>query len=216
MSVKEFLQQEAVNVKILLEETLRYKYGPNLSEEFFTECSLRLNYLISELDAVSSVDTDNLQILGYQLNNLSGLIARIERSSIENFSWPFAVELQRISKKICSDSHLLGESIDETTPPIIRVFSGGGLSSYAIYPEEDRAYASKNRILTIVFPRTLKHYVLLHSILGHEIGHAIWKTSRHKPILRKIMDECLYATGCNLSNINSRPTGYSVKIHHKN
>ena len=40
------------------------------------------------------------------------------------------------------------------------------------------------RVFTIVFPRTLKHYVLLHAIFGHEIGHAAGTIPQHKAELR--------------------------------
>jgi len=49
-----------------------------------------------------------------------------------------------------------------------------------MYAERSRPSASKRRLLTIVFPKSLKHFVLLHPILGHEVGHAIWRCSKHQ------------------------------------
>lgn len=78
---------------------------------------------------------------------------------------------------------------------MVHVLSDGGLDAYRIYPERSRPSSSKTRILTIVFPRTLKHFVLLHSILGHELGHAMWSSPQHQSALRYILQKHLTAAG---------------------
>jgi len=191
MNPKQFLEQECKNVKEFLKDTLRYKYGSNVSKKYFSECNNRLKYISDEIDNTDPKDLVGLHKNGSLLNELTGLISRIERSSLGNYSWPFVEQLKKISENICTEQTLLNPN----TPPIFHIFSGEGLSSYAIYPEQNRVRVSKNRILTIVFPRTLKHFVLLHSILGHEIGHAIWRSQSHQHKLSQIMESQLFRSG---------------------
>ena len=191
MSSKEFLLQECENVKDVLEETLRFKYGLDGSEEFYHECETRRQIIQSEIRATDENNLQRLASNGRLLSELSGLVSRIERSSLGEYSWPFVEELKEIAFSICKEDTASGKD----TPPKVYVLSGGGLSSYRIYPERQRSFVSKKRILTIVFPRTLKHYVLFHPILGHEIGHAMWRCSKHQHELRKIVSEELINTG---------------------
>lgn len=179
MSAKSFLLQECTNVKGLLAQTLRYEYGVDGSRDFFEECSTRLEFIAGELAGTSDTDVVALAASGRQINELASLICRIERSSLGEYSWPFVEELKKIATAICTEASLLGGN----TPPKIYVFAEGGLDTYAIYPETKRPSASKRLILTIVFPKSLKHFVLLHPILGHEIGHAIWRCSKHQGFL---------------------------------
>lgn len=185
MPVKNFLLQECENVKVVLEETLRYKYGLEGSKEFFEECEARLSFITAELSTVDEVDYQLLGEYCQHLNNLSALISRIERSSLGEYSWPFVEELKKISTAICTEATLTNAN----TPPLVHVLSDGGLGAYRIYPERKRPSSGQTRILTIVFPRTLKDFVLLHPILGHEIGHAVWQTSKHQARLQKIVIE---------------------------
>lgn len=196
MSAKEFLIQECENLKSVLEETLRYKYGPGGSREFFEECEIRRGFIAQELKNTNENEFSALQEQCQLLNELSALISRIERSSIGEYSWPFVEELKKIAIAICKESTLT----DPDTPPNVHVLSDGGLDTYRIYPERKRPSASKKRILTIVFPRTLKHFVLLHPILGHEIGHAIWRCSKHEPKLRNIIEDALVKNDGRFSN----------------
>ncbi len=196
MLAKEFLVQECENLKSVLEETLRYKYGPDGSREFFEECELRRDFIAQELKNAKEDDFPALQEQCQLLNELSALISRIERSSIGEYPWPFVEELKKIAIAICKESTLA----DPDTPPSVHVLSDGGLDTYRIYPERKRSSASKKRILTIVFPRTLKHFVLLHPILGHEIGHAIWRCSKHEHKLRNIIENALVKSGSRFSS----------------
>lgn len=188
-SAREFLIEECHNLQSVLEETLRFKYGLEASKDFFEECQARLSFISDELTKVADTDFGSIQSISALLANLSGIIARIERSSIDEHSWPFVQELKRIAVAICTEATLT----NPTTPPEIHVLSGGGLDSYAIQPELNRPTGSRKRIHTIVFPRTRKHFVLLHAILGHEIGHAMWRCSSHQRALNKIVDEALFS-----------------------
>jgi len=75
--------------------------------------------------------------------------------------------------------------VDNEGEPIIRVYAEGGLDSYQINLENDLSVLNVGRrIFTIVFPRTLRHHVLLHAIFGHEIGHAAWTIPKHRADLQ--------------------------------
>ena len=92
---------------------------------------------------------------------------------------------------ICTEATLTNPN----SPPKIHVLSDGGLDKYQIFPESNRPSSAGKRILTIVVPRTLKHFVLLHSILGHEIGHAMWRCSKHQQDLKNAISKHLFQSG---------------------
>jgi hypothetical protein len=190
-TAKDFLVSECSNLKGVLEETLRFKYGLEGSQEFFEECQARLTFLADEISKTDESDLPALQKNSFLLNQLSNLISRIERSSISEYSWPFVEELKRIATATCTEPTL----IDPKTPPHIYVLSDGGLDKYGIIPEQNRPSGARKRIHTIIFPRTLKHFVLLHAILGHELGHAMWRCSEHQNTIRNIVTKQLFATG---------------------
>lgn len=179
MSAKAFLLHECENVRALLDQSLRNDYGPEGSEDFFDECAARLEFVTAELAATDDADVVSLTRNAHLLNELSRLICRIERSSLGEYSWPFVGQLKRIAGAVCAEPSLAGAA----TQPKIYVLADGGLDAYAIYAEQSRPSASKRRLLTIVFPKSLKHAVLLHPILGHEVGHAIWRCSKHQRFL---------------------------------
>jgi hypothetical protein len=89
--------------------------------------------------------------------------------------------LKELASAICTEDTLEGKDIQ----PKVYVLADGGLDCYAIFPEQKRPTISKRRILTIVFPKTLKDFVLLHPILGHELGHALWRCSKHQKYIRE-------------------------------
>lgn len=189
-SSKSFLLQECHNVRDVLDETLRYKYGGDGSKDFYEECMVRLESTQLGINQTPDADHDQLSAFSLQLRNLTRLIARIERSSIGAYSWPFVEELKEMAESICTEATLANDK----TPPKIHVLSDGGLG-YHIDPERNRPSASRRKILTIVLPRTLKHFVLLHSILGHEIGHAIWANAKHQGRLKQILKAHLSKPG---------------------
>lgn len=191
MSNKAFLLQECKNIENVLKETLRYKYGLEGSKDFYEECNLRLEFIQQEINSADKADFETLEANFELLENLSSLISRIERSSRGEYSWPFVEELKNIASAICTEDTLQNKN----NPHKVHVLSEGGLGAYQIFTERKRPSASKKRILTIVFPRTLKHYVLFHSILGHELGHAIWQTSKHQLRLKDIVKEELIQSG---------------------
>lgn len=175
---QEFLLQECKNLRDLLNKTLRYEYGSADSRVFYEECSARLASLEGAIGATT--DPATLGQEGIHLNQLANLICRLERSSISEHSWPFVHELKRIASAICTEDTLAGN-----VPNQIYVLADGGLDTYRIYAEGRRPSYTQRRLLTIVFPKSLKHFVLLHSILGHELGHAIWRCSKHNMEMRQ-------------------------------
>jgi hypothetical protein len=189
-SSKAFLLQECANVRDVLDETLRYKYGGDGSKDFYEECLFRLESTKDGIEKADEADYDQLTLFSGQLRKLTRLIARIERSSIGEYSWPFVEELKELAASICAEATMLNDK----TLPKIHVLSEGGLG-YHIDPEQNRPSASRRKILTIVLPRTLKHFVLLHAILGHEIGHAIWAHPKHQNRLKNIRDTHLCKAG---------------------
>ena len=196
MSSKAFLLEECENVRDLLEKTLRHEYGLDSSHHFFDECSTRLRFLTNEIASADPANTALLQSHGAFLSDLAELICRIERSSLGEYSWPFVHELKKIASAICRENTLT----DPDAAPHVYVFAEGGLSAYAIYPELRRPSAAKQRLLTIVFPKSLKNFVLLHPILGHELGHAIWQCSKHQKTLVNDVLRHLRRTGSNLEH----------------
>lgn len=190
-TTKDFLKQECWNLGAVLEETLRFKYGQDGSKQFFEECQDRLAYVTCEIDKVAETDIAGLRKAAFLLHQLSELVSRIERSSMGEYSWPFVEELKRIAIAIAAEETLT----DKNRAPKIHVLSDGGLDKYAIFTEANRPSSAGKRILTIWFPRSLKHFVLLHSILGHEIGHAMWQCSKHQSTLRTIVETQLFASG---------------------
>jgi hypothetical protein len=189
MISKDFLLQECKNVRILLDSSLRFDYGPEGSHEFYYECDTRLEFIKDEIE--NALDLFTLEKNGILLNELSKLICRIERSSLGEYSWPFVEELKQIASKICVENTSKGE-----VAPKVFVLADGGLEAYAINPELARPSSAIQRLLTIVFPKSLKHYVLLHSILGHELGHAIWRCSKHqKEIITNVFTPLARAGG---------------------
>jgi hypothetical protein len=190
-TAKEFLEQECQNLGVVLEETLRFKYGPDGSKQFFEECQDRLAYVTGEIAKATATNTAGLEKAAFLLVQLSELVSRIERSSMGEYSWPFVEELKRLATVLCAEETLT----DKNRAPKVHVLSDGGLDKYAIFTESNRASSAGKRILTIVFPRSLKHFVLLHSILGHEIGHAMWQCSKHQKDLKDVFGQHLFATG---------------------
>lgn len=183
-------------MRSVLNETLRHEYGSDGSREFFEECEDRLNFLANELLLTDEADHAKLRHLGALLTDVSVLISWIERSSISEYSWPFVEELKRIAFAICTEATI----DDPSTPPKVHVMSEGGVARYAISAERKRPFPSKRRILTIIFPRSLKHFVLLHPLLGHELGHAIWRGSEHEGALIGIIQQHLLTANATLGN----------------
>jgi len=195
MLPKQFLLAECKNLKSVLQETLRFDYGLEGSKDFYEECELRLTFITDEIEQAPEDDVLNIRRCSAQLDQLSKLISRIERSSISEYSWPFVCAFKDITQNICKENKAISDSED----PKIHVLSEGGLSSYKIYAEQIDRIPGKRRILTIVFPRTLKHFVLLHPILGHEIGHAIFKMTNHQSVLASILNNELFTPSVNFS-----------------
>jgi hypothetical protein len=159
---------------------LRHDYAAGSSEDFYNEFSERLTFLESLLGPVGPDDVSLLLTFADEASLLSQLVHHIERSHAGEFPWSFTEYLQQITIPLCKEN--LGA---DEVEPILRVYAEGGLYSYQINLENDLSVLDiRRRIFTIVFPRTLKHYVLLHAIFGHEIGHAAGTIPKHKAELR--------------------------------
>lgn len=136
-SPKDFLLLECDGVKRVLHETLRYDYGGDGSRDFFEECEIRLDFIRNEIEQTDVSDHLALQNGGALLIELSDLISRIERSSLDEYSWPFVEELKEIALAICTEATIKNPH----TPPKVHVLSDGGLDKYAIYAEPKRPSA---------------------------------------------------------------------------
>ncbi|SRR6266851_2871948 len=181
MNTKQFLLEECENVRSTLQEALRHDYSAGSSEEFYKEFRVRLTQLSKLIESTGLDDVFLLRELAFELSLLSTLLHKIERSHAGEFSWPFAERLKNLAIPLCRDKFLPAGN-----DPIIRVYAEGGLGSYKINLEDDLSRLFNNkRIFTIVFPRTLKHHVLLHTIFGHEIGHAAWIIPAQQADLKK-------------------------------
>jgi hypothetical protein len=141
---------------------LRHRYLETAAD-YYTECARRLQ-TIKRYIASASNDFD-LQSWRSQLSALSTLITHIERSHLEEFSWPFADALERVSKRVCA-------RVGTSEAPLFFFMAQGKFADYAVRYDETTAHVRRRDIYSVFFPRTLKDQVLLHAIFGHEIGHA--------------------------------------------
>ena len=191
MNSKEFLLQECENVLAMLQDVLRHDYAAGSSEEFYSEFCNRLSRLKPILESAEPDDVSLLETLVGEVSLLSTVVHHMERSHAGEFPWPFTEYLQSLSAPLCK------EHLDQNEgEPIIRVYAEGGLFSYKINLEDDlSALYGNRRIFTIVFPRTLRHHVLFHTIFGHEIGHAAWIIPKSKVDLQNAVLKPLRASG---------------------
>lgn len=170
MQAKDFLLHELDNIERTLHETLRHDYPPGNGQEFYEECITRIERLRAKTAAIGPTDFRAISQYSVLVSQVSLLISLIERSHLGEFSWPFAFRLGEIASEICQEPGPAGP-----LPPIIQILADGGTASYRIYTESYwPSILRYRRILHIVFPRTNKYHVLLHSIFGHEIGHAAY------------------------------------------
>lgn len=180
----EFRLQECENVRDLLRNTLRYAYSSKSSQDVYNECLKRIQLIQDAFGILDEEDEDELQELSNQLSELSRLIGRVERSRIEEFSWPFALALQNLADKICAANKDPGSA-----KPLFFISADDELTSYQIETEQGRAGIIDSPLFSIIFPRSLKHFVLLHPILGHELGHAANSATQHAALLqREVLD----------------------------
>ena len=180
----EFRLQECENVRDLLRNTLRYAYSSKSSQDVYNECLKRIQLIQDAFGILNEEDEDELQELSNQLSELSQLIGRVEQSRIEEFSWPFALALQNLADKICA-----ANKDPLSAKPLFFISADDELTSYQIETEQGRAGIIDSPLFSIVFPRSLKHFVLLHPILGHELGHAANSATQHaEPLQREVLD----------------------------
>lgn len=186
LSASDFLLQECKNVRSLLRNTLRYGYSSESSADIYRECVARLDLIEFGFGVLHADDTDELQELWVQLSRLSSLIGRVERSHIEEFSWPFARSLHELANSVCGGA-------DSSQAPVFFFSADDELSSYEVDTEQNAPGLLQRPLFNVNFPRSLKPFVLLHSILGHEIGHAAFAIPKLSAQLRKEVVDVLVA-----------------------
>lgn len=165
-----FLLEECDNVELSLKETLRHEYRIRSTEDFYSECVYRLKSIRQRVEHANKEDIDEYAQYLIDISDLSALITRIERSHLGEFSHPFAAELEKLGYATCQGVTGCDSDFGQ---PIFAISADGGLDSYRIHHEQEAISLTINRrIFNIVFPRSLKYHVLLHPILGHELGHA--------------------------------------------
>ena len=165
MNAKDFLEEEFSNAQKALSETLRFDYGMERSASFFNECQVRLQDIKGRIDHVDPADARTIMFLIFEIYEISDLVCSIERSQIGEFSWVFADDLRMIAEQL-----LVTQDLNGVHAPILHIMSGG-FGYQIIYEHKVVPPSSKDLFVLVEFPRTLKNYVLLHSIFGHELAH---------------------------------------------
>ncbi len=179
-----YVQEEFANVKRALDDSLRHDYGPGQTEGYYNECLRRLEHIKPRLSRLEHeqdpvLQREKISSVLDELSDLANRLALIERSRLGEFSWPFSQVVRRIAKGVLADEPDL---FDEAVSPIIHVIAEG--TGYQIRTEQVLGPSGKRRLVTVAFPRQLKHHVLMHSIFGHEIGHAAFFSTGSKPICK--------------------------------
>ena len=170
---RDYLLVEWANVKRTLQETLRFRYSESHIALFYAECLTRLKYIKEALEGTGDDEQEDLRGIAIELDGLSSLIARVERSHLEEFSWPFGDALARVAKEVCKETTQKTGPLAEVQPePLFFFAAQGGISSYAVRPEKHEPGAIDRKVYSVVFPRSLKDQVLLHAILAHEWARA--------------------------------------------
>lgn len=178
-----FLHDYYDSVRRALEETLRYDYKPEQSLDFFSECQSRLANIHGNLSRVRGDDQASIAQHINELNRLSNWICLIERSHLGEFSWPFSEVLKGMADEILAETDLFGD----THKPIINIVSEG--DGYRItYETTTMAPSSRRRFAFVVFPRPLKHHVLLHTLFGHELCHTAFHATVSGAVLKRALD----------------------------
>ncbi len=184
MTPIEYLHELFASVSNALGETLRQDYGPDVSNDYYGECADRLDAIKADISNIKPADLLAISAQLSQLNNLSNWICLIERSQLGAFSWPFAFALKRMAVSLLSEKDYKGISQN----PIVHIVADG--AGYLInYEPRVPPASARRKFVVISFPRSLKHHVLLHTIFGHELGHAaLFTTSSGPELLKEIIE----------------------------
>ncbi len=168
----------------LLRDALRYDYGPTGSRFFFEECYSRLQAITGFAKTLTDFNRKEIRFYARELSHLSRLIAQIERSHIGEFPWAFGESLKKLAERLCADRDLdKGTQIKKAGHPLFFIMAEGGLSAFEARKDSNRTRLCKRQVFTIVVPRSLKHHVLLHAVLGHEVCHAaLWRSKLHEQL----------------------------------
>lgn len=169
MTPREYLELEIENIECVLNDTLRRDHGPNRSQEFYEECRRRLELIKSQFNSSVELDEGQRRLIHSTLRVVGWQIGLIERSYLGEFSWSFAEEFREMAKSLLAEKDFMGDEIS----PIISIIAGAE-PSYKVYEfEKFCSTVAKSRLVIAEFPRSLKHHVLFHAVLGHELCHSI-------------------------------------------
>lgn len=172
-----YVEEEYENVSRALDESLRHDYGPNRTDDYFHECKTRLELIKEKIDEYKSQAAQgpgSTSSVVSDLWDLSNHLMLIERSHLGEFSWPFADAIKEIAVPLLTEDGGLQGPI----APIVHMIAEG--TSYKVSSESILDDSKAKRMYTVAFPRQLKHHVLMHALFGHELGHAIFYSSRKK------------------------------------
>lgn len=175
-----FLGEECASVGIALKEALRFDYGPEESEKFFVELEDRLRFIAGEIKKDPGMSAALIATHMGSLAAIGGRISLIERSHLGEFSWPFSDAIRNIAERLFVEDELFAEdAADRSSPPLVHVIAEG--MGYRVF--DDVVASRLRRILIVAFPRQLKHHVLIHPILAHELGHPAARSDRTGKII---------------------------------
>lgn len=167
MEPLQYVEEEFLNVERALRESLRFDYGPGQTGDYYAECEFRLKGIAGDLERLKTGAADvTTAFVVSQLWDLANRLALIERSHLGSFSWPFADAIRRKATSLLSHD----EGLRGPVEPILHTIAEG--TSYQISSEKVLGPNKRKRLITVAFPRQLKHHVLMHALFGHELGHA--------------------------------------------
>ena len=204
LTPKDFLVQECQNVQSLLKEALRYNYGPRGSEVFYNQCFNTANLFQQDIDSCSPTNDSLIFELSTKLSTLSALIATVERAHIGEFSWACGEALRCHADVLCKDNFDYEPKAGTPPPapdkqpkkpkrsksleePLVYFLAEGGTSSYSETTWHDQIGNAARRVFTITVPRTMRHHVLIHAVIAHEVGHAFHTV----PAQQKLIEEAM-------------------------
>lgn len=196
---EDFLRIELDNVENCIKEVLRNQYGAQFSNKFFIECNRRLD-AIRDLTKAKPLSDAEVTELAKHVLHISQLLSRIERAHQGEFSWSFAREIRSLAEQVCNDP--------AASPHIEALFffsSDGGLDKYRIASEQTQLLPAAMPLFNVVFPRTIKHHVLLHPILGHEIFHAAMTIAKSTAAANRAGNALISGSVINFADLNVFP-----------
>lgn len=178
---KQFLLAECSNVEDQLAKTLRFDYGPEGASAFHLQCKDRLTTLRSHIANAKPTNARLLRDHAYRLSLLSELLSALERAHIGEYPWSALYALRRHATAACTTvpEDILpktdgtpGRMVREKRPEFF-VLLDGGFGAYEIRNWDEQPGVGSASLHTITVPSSLRHQALIHTLLGHEVCHAV-------------------------------------------